>query len=451
MTRWLTISWWLSAGVRLQIVRAGIGAVVGAAFTIALCTLGESSREALVEQLLGGGEQIRAVQPEGPEIKYKGVDLLSSITNRPLFSADDVQELEDIEGVAEVWPEAWSRYSVWTTAKFPLVNARPGGDAVLLGVPFQAVQSELIEYAKDELADADGTPEELAQAAWDWQPPKDGEEAAPIPVAIPRSVIAAYNSGFQPAHPGWPTIDDEFARQISLQFCPGDALYSKKKRKCELKLEGEIIIVTPYAGELAAIVPIEAVHWIGEQLGEEEVPEPRGFSSVMMILDTGADPDHVKAEIAKRDWETQEVGSAAKNLALALRAIDLGVAVAGAVIVLAALALLAQVYGVLLRERRNDIRVLRALGSTRSSLGLALISEVGLASLMAAVTGVLLGVAIAYAAGPTVGGYLHGILGAPVVVAPSPPAWLTWGMIIGTPVVAMLSVLRPVFMALKSR
>ena len=95
--------------------------------------------------------------------------------------------------------------------------------------------------------------------------------------------------------------------------------------------------------------------------------------------------------------------------------------------------------------------MLRALGSSRSSLGLALISEVGLASLVAAVTGVLLGVTIAYAAGPTVAGYLEGVLGTAVEVTPTPPGWLAWGMLIGTPVVAMLSVLRPIVQALKSR
>ena len=50
---------------------------------------------------------------------------------------------------------------------------------------------------------------------------------------------------------------------------------------------------------------------------------------------------------------------------------------------------------------------------------------------MAAVTGGLLGVTIAYAAGPTVAGYLEGVLGTAVDVTPTPPGWLAWGMLIG--------------------
>jgi hypothetical protein len=434
MNRWLTISWWMSAGFRLQILRAGVGAVVGVAFTLALCTLGESSREALVEQLLGGGEQIRAIQRPG--LALGGIDVTSMISKGRLFDEEDVAQLEGIDGVAQVWPEAWSRYSVYTTAKFPGMKMKPRGDAVLLGVPYEAVARDLPGYREND--------PDSARDMWQWEP---GE---PVPVAIPRSVIAAYNSGFQPAHAddNWPKIDDSFARNVSMKFCPGDKYY-KKGERCELEQEGEIIAVTPYAGELAAIVPIEVVHWLGEQLGDVE--QPRAYSSVLLTLQTGADPDEVEKAIKDRGWDTEEIGSAARNLALALRAIDLGVAVAGSIIVLAALTLLAQVYGVLLRERRNDIRVLRALGSSRSSLGLALISEVGLASLVAAVSGVVIGVSVALLASSTVSGYLEGVLGTAVEISPAPPGWLIWGMLIGTPLVAMLAVLRPIMQALQAR
>jgi len=434
MKRWLTISWWMSAGFRLQILRAGVGAVVGVAFTLALCTLGESSREALVEQLLGGGEQIRAIQRPG--LALGGIDVTSMISKGRLFDEEDVAQLEGIDGVAQVWPEAWSRYSVYTTAKFPGMKMKPRGDAVLLGVPYEAVARDLPGYREDD--------PDSARDMWQWEP---GES---VPVAIPRSVIAAYNSGFQPAHAddNWPKIDDSFARKVSMKFCPGDKYY-KRGETCELEQKGEIIAVTPYAGELAAIVPIEVVHWLGEQLGD--VDQPRAYSSVLLTLQTGADPDEVEKEIKARGWDTEEVGSAARNLALALRAIDLGVAVAGSIIVLAALTLLAQVYGVLLRERRNDIRVLRALGSSRSSLGAALISEVGLASLLAAISGVVMGVSVAFLASSTVGGYLEGVLGTAVDVSPAPPGWLIWGMLIGTPLVAMIAVLRPIMQALQSR
>ena len=85
------------------------------------------------------------------------------------------------------------------------------------------------------------------------------------------------------------------------------------------------------------------------------------------------------------------------------------------------------------------------------SLGLALLLEVGLASLGAATTGVLIGVSIAYVAGQTVADHLTAILGTAVVVSPAPPGWLMWGMIIGIPLVAMLSVLQPIRLALKTR
>ena len=175
MKRWLTISWWMSAGFRIQILRAGIGAIVGAAFTLALCTLGESSREALVEQLLGGGEQIRAVQPPG--IAVAGIDVTSMISKGRLFDEEDVAQLEGIDGVAEVWPEAWSRYSVYTTATFPGMRMKPRGDAVLLGVPYEAVAKDLPAYREDD--------PERARYQWEWEP---GE---PVPVAIARKRAAA--------------------------------------------------------------------------------------------------------------------------------------------------------------------------------------------------------------------------------------------------------------------
>ena len=359
MKRWMTISWWLSAGVRIQIVRAGIGALVGAAFTLAMCTLGESARGALIEQLLCGGEQVRAVQPRAPTLG--GIDLVSMLGGQgALFDDEDVQQLQDIDGVAEVWPEAWSRFPVFTTAEFPVpgFDSRVWGEVVLLGVPYEAVAEDLDGYSEED--------PDSARDEWSWEP---GE---PVPVAIPRSVIAAYNSGFQPAHADqhWPKIDHDVARLVSLELCPGKSILGGNRRQpCEVELQAEIIAVTPYAGELAAIVPLDVVHWIGSQL--DDVENPEAFSSVLMTLETGADPEMVQSEIERRGWDTQEIGSAAKNLALALRAIDLGVGFAGSVIVLAALILLAQVYSVLLRERRKDIRVLRALGSSRGSLGSA--------------------------------------------------------------------------------
>jgi hypothetical protein len=428
----------MSAGVRLQILRAGIGAIVGTAFTLALCTLGESSRTAVTEQLLGGGELIRVKQIEGVSAFGLEVNSLIPGNKGSLFTSEDMTELEGMDGIAKVWPEAWSRFPVYIDAKAPLVGKPINGDGVLLGVPYEAVARDLPGYTEE---DPDGGVD-----AWQWEPGQT------VPIALPRSVMVAYNSGYAPAN-GWPKISDDAVIGFKMDLCPGASIYDKARtraKKCkDTKVEAEIVAVTPYAGELAAIVPLEFVKWAGEQ---QELDRPGDYTSMLLTLKTGADPDEIKEEIKNLGgWRTEDVGGAARNLSIALRAIDLGVALAGAVIVFAALILLAQVYGVLLRERRNDIRVLRALGSSRISLGLALLLEVGLASLSAAATGVVIGVSIAYFAGQTVAFHLTAVLGTAVEVSPAPPGWLMWGMIIGTPLVAMVSVIVPIMQALRSR
>ena len=76
-----------------------------------------------------------------------------------------------MEGIAKVWPEAWSRFPVFIDAEAPLVGKPINGDGVLLGVPYEAVARDLPGYTEEN--------PEGGRAAWQW------EEGQTVPIALP--------------------------------------------------------------------------------------------------------------------------------------------------------------------------------------------------------------------------------------------------------------------------
>ena len=399
MRSWITLAWWLSKGYRGQLLRAALGAFFAVALTVGLCSLGESARSAVNDELLGGGDVIRARPPSfgvGP------VDLAGTLFPTRRLDTDSLRELEELEGIQETWPEAWSRFPV--TFRGEIGGQSLYTEGALLGVEPDAVEDR---------------PED-----WSWAP---GER---VPLLVPKALVVAFNRGFAPAN-GLPRLTDSAVEGLRFRIHarrPGE--------RRTTRIDAEVAGVTRYGGVLAGMVPIEVVHWLDEEL---EMEDPGTYSSALLLVTPGHATAEVEAQVRDQGWGVEEVGGAARQIAVALRAVDIGVGIAGGILALAALMLLAQIYGVLLRERGPDLRILRSLGAPRSRIALALATEVATASLLAAVLGAAAGVGLSLAGGSVASAGLGEMLGVEITLSGSPPEALLLLMTLGAPLVVLLA------------
>ncbi len=413
MIRWLTLLRWCSAGYRWAMVRAGLGAMLGVAITIALLSLGESARTLIATELLGGGDRIR-VKP--PSFNLGPVDLAGSVLPARPMTHKDVVELQGVSGVSEVWPEAWSRFPVVLRGDALGVGMRT--DAALLGVVAEGVRKDV-------------------RGEWSFTP---GE---PVPVLAPRSLLAVFNGSFAPAN-GLPRLRDSAIIGRTFTLAAGDSSFGRQLDHIE-RLEGEVVGVTAYGGSLAAIVPIEAVAWLDGQLG---LPSPGRLSSAMVLIEPGESTADVRAAVAALGWAVEDVGGAARHLATAIDIIDRGVGLVGLILVAVTLLGLAQVYAVLLRQRAQDVVVLRSLGTPPGWLAGGMVAEVGLAALLATGLGLLSGWVLAMSMAGPAGDAIGELLGLSVVLSPGLPLFWTLILVLGAAPTAILGAAPAIYRTL---
>jgi putative ABC transport system permease protein len=404
MVRWLTLLMWMSAGYRWAMMRAGIAAVCGVALTVALLSVGEAARGAIADALLGGGDQLR-VQARSRNLGP--VDLAGTVLPQRRMTESDLAAFAAVDGVAAVWPEAWSRFPV--TLYGDVLGASMRSDAAMLGVVAAGVSQDV-------------------RVPWRWSP---GE---PIPVLAPRSILAVFNGSFAPAN-GLPKLTDDAVIGRTFTVRAG---YSSIGRSLdqEVSVEAEVVGVTSYGGSLAAIVPIEAIAWIDGQLG---LDHPGSISRAVLVLTPGADAVAVEEAVQALGWTVSDVGGAARRIAASLETLDAVGGVLGLILILATLLVMAQIYGVLLRQRSRDIAVLRGLGTRPAWLAWGMVAEVGVAASAAVGVGMGLGSYLGQVAADQLSVTVGELLGTTTELVPSLPWMWTVVFVVGVPITAVLA------------
>ena len=397
--------WWLSAGYRSALVKSAIGAIVAIGLTVGICSLGNGARNAIQEELITGGGQFRV---KAPAYNIGPINLSGSVVKEKELGPNEVQALSDLDGIERVLPEVWSRFPVSFRAK--IQGQRIFSDGALLGVS------------------PEGIGDDYPASAWTW---KEGD---PVPILAPRSLLMAYNGGFAPAN-GLPKFNEKAVHAFpAITIVAGKSSHKGRGGK-NVKLQGQIVGVTAYGGALAAIIPIDTIRHIEQALGSSEKDT---LSSVLVTLRPGANIEEVTTQIEALGWAVEPLDGAAKQLATAIKTVDLGVRVGGTLLALGALFLLVQFYGVLLRERTQDLRILRSMGAPRKLLATTLFGEVALASLVATILGIGLGLVFGHIAASQTDGLLASRLGVDLQLAPSVPIGF----------LATLLLVAPIFVAI---
>jgi putative ABC transport system permease protein len=267
-------------------------------------------------------------------------------------------------------------------------------------------------------------PEALGAEAppnWSWSP---GE---PVPILAPKALLVAYNRGFAPAN-GLPRLTEKAALGLRLKLV---GLGENGER---VTLPAEITGAVRYSGELAGIVPLAVVEHMAAELGADAT-----WSSALVRGAPGTSPDTLQRELQGLGWAIEEIGGVARQLSVAIGAIETVIQLAGALLVGAALLLLAQVHAVLLRQRSGDLRVLRALGASRRLLLGILAAEVLTVAWAAALLGIATGLALATATAATASTHLSDALGVAIPLTAELPAGLATTFLLGAPGIALLA------------
>jgi len=340
------------------------------------------------------------VRVRPPSFGIGPLDLVGTLIPEKPMDAAALAALREAPGVADAWPEAWSRFPVrfrGTVAGRTLYT-----DGAILGIDPEALGPE-------------------APVDWGWSP---GE---PVPILAPKALLVAYNRGFAPAN-GLPRLTEKAALGLRLK------LVGLGDDRARVTLPAEITGAVRYSGELAGIVPLSVVEHMAEELGVEA-----DWSSALVRSAPGTSPDALQAELQGLGWALEEVGGVARQLSVAIGAIETVVQLAGMLLVGVALLLLAQVHAVLLGQRGRDLRVLRALGASRSLLLAVLAAEVVAVAWTAALAGIGAGMAGATLGASAASTALSEALGVSLPLTAHLPAGMIGAFLLGAPLVALVA------------
>jgi hypothetical protein len=242
-----------------------------------------------------------------------------------------------------------------------------------------------------------------------------------------------YNGSYAPAN-GLPRLKDRAVVGLEFTLIGGFSLVRRNQPQTEV--QSVVVGVTDYGGALAAIAPIEAVAWLEKEMG---IDQPGRLSSAMLKLAPGADAVAVSRAVRDLGWSIEEIGTPVRQLSVALRTANMAIAAVGGVLAGTTVLLLAQIYGVLLRERRADLAILRGLGASRRFIGSALVAELAGASFASAAAGTVLGLMLGGILAPTLAVRIGDLLGTSVTLTAFPPGMLLVGIGLGAPLVAVLA------------
>jgi predicted lysophospholipase L1 biosynthesis ABC-type transport system permease subunit len=180
------------------------------------------------------------------------------------------------------------------------------------------------------------------------------------------------------------------------------------------------------------------IQWLDVELAMEN---PGQATSVIARVEPGRNPEDIQQLIQGEGWGAEPLGGVAKQLSVALKSVEFGVQVGGGILAFSALMLLIQFYGVLLRERNEDLRIMRSMGASKWSLGSALSFEIAAATVIAVAVGSAIGLMVANIGADSATSVISDRLGVELILSPTLPIGFLSLMIIAAPLFVVLGAL----------
>lgn len=400
----------LNRGTRRRLVAANVGLVLGVTLVLLFVSAGLGLRDALLRDVLGALPLTQLeVQPRSMQMGMLQLGRGESSGGRPLDEST-VATLEELPEVVAVHPIVYAHFPV--SVRGDLLGSSYGTDAPVQGVSPRWVAHEV---------DPDYT--------------FDDDPSRPIPILVSRKVLQAYNVGFARAN-GLPRLTEGAIVGQELEIDLGASSLGGASAGREVR-PAVIVGFSDRVAPLAVGIPLGTVMRYAERFGEPV----DAYDAVVIEAHAPGDLPAIERVVASLGLELAPDAYLARQVG---RSVTLVVAILSAVgMAVVALALLnaANTLLLVLRERRFELAVVRAVGVGETLLSSILVAEAALSGLLAAGVSVLLSVVVLEGGSRLLAGTLVPLLGS----APSfaLPGWLVAVVLVLTPSAAAVAALIP--------
>ncbi len=409
LRRLLRLFYLLNRGTRRRMVAANVGLVIGVTLVTLFVSSGLGLRELVLNGFLG------ALPLNQIKLVPKSMDVAFLRLGRPKFLGGGkldraaIERLTADEAVRAIYPIAYARFPIHLHTE--LLGSSYGTDTSVQGIDPRWVADEVAE-------------------GYDFT----FVEGEPIPILVSRKVIQIYNAGFAPAN-NLPRLSEAavIGREVGIEL-GASSLRGRQARS--LSATARIVGFSDRVDPLAVAVPIGMLDFYDLVLSEEKrqaydaaVIEARSAGEIARIESAARG---LGLEIAPESHLARQIDGAIKVAIVVFSAV-------GAVVIALSLMNATNTLILILRERRYELGVVRALGLSRRRLIGLLAGEAAIAGAVTA--GVALAVsALLLALGV---GFLDRAVGHLVGVAPrlGVPGWLVPAVLVLTPLVNVLAVL----------
>jgi ABC-type antimicrobial peptide transport system permease subunit len=261
-------------------------------------------------------------------------------------------------------------------------------------------------------------------------------EDRPIPILLSRKVLQFYNAGFAPAN-NLPRLTEDavVGREVAIELGVSSIA---GRRDRSISQQALIVALSDRIDPLAVAVPLAMLDHYDRLLLDEE---RESYDAAVIQAASAGDIARIEALARRLGLEIAPESHLARQVDAAIGIAILVFSLLGAVIIALSLMNAANTLVLILRERRFEMGVVRALGLSRRRL-------IGLLVIEAAVVGALTGLAavILSAGAISLGSRLLENSVGQIVQTPvtlSLPGWLIPAALLLTPVINALAVLAP--------
>lgn len=421
MARGWRIALWLARGQTPRLLPALAGLTLGLFLLVFFVALAEGLRRNVVEPVLGALPDEVQVTPSEERVQ-------PGVTMQPMevFSAEELERMSRLEGVAAVYPQVTSRFD--TVIRISVGNPlgkvfgpkefKEETKAFLAGVPAELVREELrLPAGRVDRAAPD------PEAPWPFTWEKGQRE---VPILLSPLVATIWNTAFAEAF-NLPRLsrDEWIGRELELVL------------GWQVELQGIIVGFSTRVDVVGA--PVEMVEHYNQLLAPGRPSDP-GRVHVQV-----EHPRHLATVVARLEeagWYVTDEGETGRRVSRGLRIAEAALGLLGVVLVVTSLLNLSTVLLLSLRERRYELAVLRAYGAGRALIGAALALQTGLLGLVAGLIGLALAHLGAGVVNAAVLPLLEPALGDLGSLFHLTPTWMVV-VLLGAPAAALLSAFPP--------
>ena len=212
---------------------------------------------------------------------------------------------------------------------------------------------------------------------------------------------------------------------------------------------GRVGGITKYGGILAGIIPLEAA----QQIAKDFDQDPHAYTGALLQVKEGATPSQLKTieqKVSSLGFVMEAQNSTFKTVSSLLRILDAWISVTGGIIFLAGGIALAQLYQLLLVERKEELQTLRYFGARFGQILSILLMEILSITLLGMAIGTGLGIGLASMCFPFIENKVDEIAGLPFPIEETVVHPWT-GYMVGGVIVFVLVLIFPMLWRLRAQ